>query len=61
MAVVGSSLFMIGGYDGSARDEVFVYDTTACSWSSGPAMVRANVLPPCELLHGCVVVQCCVL
>ena len=40
MAVVGSSLYMVGGYQSSARSEMFVYDTRAGYWSNGPAMVR---------------------
>ena len=41
MAVVGTSLYLIGGY-GSYYETttVYLFDTTTTTWTSGLAMVR---------------------
>jgi hypothetical protein len=43
MAVVGTSLYLIGGHDsyyGTTQSTVYLFDTTTTTWTSGLAMVR---------------------
>ena len=42
MAVVGTSLYLIGGYDSyyGIQSTVYLFDTTTTTWTSGLAMVR---------------------
>ena len=42
MAVVGTSLYLIGGENeyGTIQSTVYLFDTTTTTWTSGLAMVR---------------------
>ena len=42
MAVIGTSLYLIGGAndDGTIQSTVYLFDTTTTTWTSGLVMVR---------------------
>ena len=41
-ATIGSKVYLAGGYNGSIRDELEVYDPAQDGWTTGPDMPTAR-------------------